>query len=128
MDIGSIISDGLNLRAEPNITGTIVDKLSPEDKLEVYSRVSGGWLKVRVLRTGQLGYVSERFVELETPETSPPLRPAGRSRRGGANAEEKEVRPFGLLAALRHYARSPLIGGGLVLFAAIVVVVLLVWR
>ncbi|WP_299416502.1 SH3 domain-containing protein [uncultured Sulfitobacter sp.] len=57
------MSDGyLNMRAGPGTSHGIIKRLYPGDELTPMSK-RGGWLQVRLLRTGEKGWVSQRFVK-----------------------------------------------------------------
>ena len=68
-----VISDGLNLRSKPKVDKTnIVDKLNQYDRLEIVGpQLMNGWIYVRVIRTGQSGYVFGQYIEVEMPLPPP---------------------------------------------------------
>lgn len=91
MRTGTVISDGLNLRVGPAQTYPFIDQLNKGDKLELFDEELNGdvaWLKVRVTRTGQHGWVARAnsrhtFVQLDgprvvfPPEPAPPVQASG---------------------------------------------------
>jgi len=79
-EIRAVISDGLNLRSSPSISGQVFDSLPKGDVVEVLSRsdATQPWLHVKVRRTGQHGYVNGKYLSEARPDTQPapaPLEP-----------------------------------------------------
>ena len=61
---------GLNLRSLPTMTGKIVDQLSKDDKLQIDGwNENRHWASVKVLRTGQHGWVYAADVKIDEPDT-----------------------------------------------------------
>ena len=59
-----VTSNLLNLRKSPNTTSQIIEKLSSESELKILE-VFGSWLKVKVLKSNNVGYVYSRYVKLK---------------------------------------------------------------
>lgn len=57
-----VVSKTLNLREKPNSKSKIVEVLSKNTQLE-FLKVSGSWLKVKVLKTNNIGYVYARYIK-----------------------------------------------------------------
>ncbi|MHC1791715.1 SH3 domain-containing protein [Solidesulfovibrio sp.] len=52
----------VNLLACPSLTCTVLEDLGTGQEVAVLAVIPGGWLMVRVLSTGQEGYVLGRFL------------------------------------------------------------------
>jgi Bacterial SH3 domain len=76
--LGVVTSDGLNVHTGPTSASTVIDQIQKNDQLEILESDQGapGWLYVRVRRDGVHGYVSAKFVHVETiPDPKPIPRP-----------------------------------------------------
>lgn len=69
-----VSAPGLHLRVDSDRSSRWLDKLSRGDRVEILD-TRAGWLFVRVERTGQRGWVSSAFVQLETPKPDLPEEP-----------------------------------------------------
>ena len=81
MAVVLVTSDGLNLREIPSTAGHVVDQINRGDECAVLGErvsLSGArWLRVHVLRTGDMGWVSAEFTtpKPEQPPVLPPVLP-----------------------------------------------------
>ncbi|MGB1283757.1 MAG: SH3 domain-containing protein [Polaribacter sp.] len=57
-----VLSKTLNLREKPNSKSKIIETLSKNTILE-FLKVSGSWLKVKVLETNTIGYVYAKYIK-----------------------------------------------------------------
>lgn len=60
----TVTSEGLNLRSAPRMGKNIIDQLSKGDVVILHPSdvAAKGWLRVKVERTGQVGWVSREFL------------------------------------------------------------------
>jgi len=71
--IGTVISDGLNLRDTPRMTGAVVDQLGKGEQVDVIRSEQDGWLYVEVHRTAQRGYVHGEYVSIAAQPAPKPV-------------------------------------------------------
>lgn len=103
---GVVTAPGLNLRPLPNADSPWLDQLNQGDELEVAAVVgSKDWLHVRVVRTGQSGWVAARFVKVTPPTVDVP-KPKAPCAPGRGDAERRAVAgsKVGLAAVLLFLA------------------------
>jgi len=96
IEIGIVMSDGLNLRRKPGAEEKdVINKLDKGERLKVIERPAhvgkARWIRIEDLRTGQQGYVAEvdshgtRLVRIENLPPDVPTRPPAPIRRGAEN-------------------------------------------
>lgn len=61
-NIFRVTNSFVNMRATPDSNGTFVAKINGGELLDVESFPNAGWAKVKVVSTGQEGYVAERYI------------------------------------------------------------------
>jgi len=83
---GTVVSDGLRLRAGGGINFDVIDELTKGDKVELVSQINGdGWVDVYVLSTksgegvGEYGWINSAFITIDVPAPPdlpyPPVEP-----------------------------------------------------
>ncbi len=75
--VSAIVSrrvDGLVLRAGPRRSADTLDKLAPGDRVEIKKMV-GNWAWVKVLKSGQAGYLYEPYLDPAPVVVLPPPPP-----------------------------------------------------
>lgn len=100
---GTVNTNLLNLREQPNTSSTILDVLPTGTTVEILETVSTDWVRVRVDKTGKIGFVSKVYLIItqppapEQPSTPPatppkPEKPKPETRRGQVAARQLNVR------------------------------------
>lgn len=62
LDVRSVTGNRVNMRGGPGTTFSVVTKLVKGDEVEVLSDIGDGWLKLRVIETGDIGYMADWLV------------------------------------------------------------------
>ena len=73
--IATITTDNLRVRSAPSTSGTIVDKLNRNDKIQVVGKnVAGDWLQIPLPSNPDArGWISAQFAQLSGPSDSLPV-------------------------------------------------------
>jgi hypothetical protein len=101
---GVVASEGLKLRAQPNMGGIIVDELARGDEVDILGTSDNKrWLNVRVRKSGLHGWVYAVYVTIKVAAKPPRQEPF-----------ETVVKPW-MLAPLSAW----IMGGGALLIIAL---------
>lgn len=61
-DLREVTGDQVNMRAGPGTSYGVLDQLPRGEAVEVLASAGDGWLELRVLRTGEIGYIADWLV------------------------------------------------------------------
>lgn len=61
-DIRTVTQNSANMRTGPGTSYNLVDRLTRGTDIEVLSAPGGGWIKMRVVETGRIGWLSAQLV------------------------------------------------------------------